>query len=172
MHRGPIRAAKDVAEGAAVGATAGPNSGAAGAGPGGYNATSAAGTGAGVGHNVAAGAGPGAGVGAGAGAGAVKPSAGQRLVGEWMHVVGGRARLLMRLRTGETEKMAGHLTGNPVMVARGQEKKVRRLAGCGARDAECVGSDGHACWCAEHDRRGQHECCDWPRNDLLGAAAC
>ena len=55
----------------------------------------------------AGGAGVGAG-GAGANATGVRPPAGQRVLGE-------------------TEKVAGQVLGNPTMVAKGQEKKVRSI---------------------------------------------
>lgn len=113
-RRGPVRAVEDAIAGTGpgVGTTGGGLTG----GLTGGRRNAGLGTGAGVGAGTGAGVGAGTGAGLGGagtaatttglGAGGVRPPMGQRVAGE-------------------AEKLAGQVLGNPAMVARGQEKKVR-----------------------------------------------
>ena len=98
-HRGPVRAAEDAALAGGTGVGTGTTGG-------GLTGRHGVGAGTGAGAGTVGGTTAGTGAGYGTAAAGVRPPVGQRIAGE-------------------TEKFAGQVLGNPVMVARGQEKKVR-----------------------------------------------
>ena len=112
-HRGPIRATQDVFSGTAGGATAGVTDANTTGYGGGMNPTGVPGTAAGAG---------------------VRPPAGQRIMGEYHRRLSSTNCLANYWGAGEAEKLAGHVVGNPAMVANGQQKKV-----CPHYDNHCRG---------------------------------
>lgn len=65
---------------------------------------------------------------------------------------------------GEAEKLVGHAVGNPTMVARGQEKKVRDiLCSWSTEGLIRVLTDRYARHCAEYRKRRHDQRCFRPR---------